>query len=650
MRKAVWIGCMILCCLPCLHAQEDYALGHVIEEIYKTALEAGATEDFEQLQEELLLLSRQKININQATAEQLEQLYFLDDEQIDRILLYRDEHPLHNIYELQLIPGLREWEYRYLALFVEAGPVHAEPIYVRDLFRVAKHEVNLRVDGRQLEGFTGDPVYTSVKYQFGSMNRLQFGLTAERDPGEPWWGPRTMGFDHYGGHLQINDLWRFKTIVAGDYRAHYGLGLVVNGSMRLGKSSYISNLNFGGQGLRKYSSTGESGFYRGAGATLRWGDFDASVWYSFRMVDANLKNGRFPSIITTGYHRTPTELSHKRTVGQHVIGANLTYRFRQLRLGITAQEMLLSDTLRPTSNYYNTRYFSGKRQATIGAYAFWRHDIWQVFGEVATSQNRRWGVGAIAGTKVEVTHDVQLLALGRYYSPWFDNLFAGSFGETSRNNDELGLFVGTEVLRWKQWRLGAYADVFHFFGPKFGSHEPLTGVELQADAGWKGAGPLGMEVKLRWKRKKSSYLHKCQARYLLQQHYGNWRLETALEGSLCTPVEAGQATLGGMVRQDVSYTFEAARVVLQARVEWFDVQQWNNRLYAYENDVLYAFSIPAVYGQGGRWYVNARWQINDHFGLYLKTAQTIYTRRWMTTAGLSKPTRTDVHLLLRITY
>jgi len=105
-----------------LSAQEDYQLMHVIEDIYSTVIEDGGDVDFEEMQEQLMQLHAQKININRATHDDLQGLYFLSDEQIDKILVYRDEHPLHSIYEVQLIPGLREWEYRFLALFIEAGP------------------------------------------------------------------------------------------------------------------------------------------------------------------------------------------------------------------------------------------------------------------------------------------------------------------------------------------------------------------------------------------------------------------------------------------------------------------------------------------------------------------------------------------------
>jgi len=453
MKKTVLIWlCLLL--VPTIQAQEDYEIAHVIEDIYNTVLESGVQLDFEEMQERLVQRHEQKININQATEEDLRELLFLDEEQIEKILIYRDEHPIHSIYELQLIPGLREWEYRFLALFVEPGPTEKQKIYARDLFRNARHEVDLRLDARNLENYEGDPVYTSLKYRFRSMNKLDFGLTFKHDAGSQWWGPETYLFDYYGGFVQLKDVGHLKTAVLGDFRAHFGLGLVVSGQMRMGKTAYIDNLNYGSQGLRKYGGTGTDSFFRGVGTTLRFGAVETSVWYSCRP---------------------------NKKLWEHVVGANVNYNWRNLRVGLTATESMFSDTFRVSSTYYNQKYFRGIRQAVLGGYAFYHYRIMQLFGEVSVAQNQQWGVGTLFGTKIAATPDINVLAVGRYYSPWFDNRLASSFGETTRNNDELGLYVGAEVLSVKDWRFALYGDLFRFSGPKYGIRDTIGGYEIQND-------------------------------------------------------------------------------------------------------------------------------------------------------------------------
>ena len=99
--------------------------------------------------------------------------------------------------------------------------------------------------------------------------------------------------------------------------------------------------------------------------------------------------------------------------------------------------------------------------------------------------------------------------------------------------------------------------------------------------------------------------------------------------------------------QDIEYHIRAIPMVIQLRLQGFDVQDWNTRIYTYENDVLYAFSIPATYGLGGRWYLNMRYKITDHLSLYARVSETVYHTSWATLK--SRPvSKTDIHLLLRM--
>lgn len=82
-------------------------------------------------------------------------------------------------------------------------------------------------------------------------------------------------------------------------------------------------------------------------------------------------------------------------------------------------------------------------------------------------------------------------------------------------------------------------------------------------------------------------------------------------------------------------------------MQGFRATDWDNRIYCYENDVLYAFSIPALYGLGGQAYLNLRWQIIDQLALYLKVAEKVYAPSWVQTHHLPAVSRTDIHLLLR---
>ena len=54
----------------------------------------------------------------------------------------------------------------------------------------------------------------------------------------------------------------------------------------------------------------------------------------------------------------------------------------------------------------------------------------------------------------------------------------------------------------------------------------------------------------------------------------------------------------------------------------FSIMSWDARIYTYENDILYSFSIPALSGTGSRSYIMAKWEIADFAELRLKYGLT----------------------------
>ena len=100
--KCIWhILFVFLLCNLQLSAQ-SIDVESVLEDIYNQLSEEGDVL-LEDIQEELIDIANHPINLNHTNADELSRLLFLNDEQIDAILLYQYKHPFQDIYELQLI-------------------------------------------------------------------------------------------------------------------------------------------------------------------------------------------------------------------------------------------------------------------------------------------------------------------------------------------------------------------------------------------------------------------------------------------------------------------------------------------------------------------------------------------------------------------
>ena len=633
----------------------SFSLDDIILDIYNAVTEFGEV-DYEQLQTDLYTLHESPIDLNNTSDEELTQLYFLSPQQIDAILAYAYRHPFESLYELRLIPELADYEIRDLLPFVyinraalNSETINTDALYAKEIFAKAHHELLTRIDARNIEAYEGtDPIYTQFRYRFDFRRRVTFGVQLRRPAG---------GFARdlqYGAYLQLNDITpHLHTLVAGNFQASFGQGLVLAPVFHAGKSMYVTSVGQQREGLRYYSSVDGEGLH-GAGATLRWEwnkttRLDVSALYSMRRANDST------------WH--------------HLLGANLTLRHKKLQVELTAIENLWSDSIHPYTNAkYNRHYFRGRNQAVIGASFRYNHGWFDAFGEIATAQNHQitndqspitkshWGFGTIIGSRFYPTNGISLLALYRYYSPYFDNALGYAFSETSRLGDENGGYLGFDITRLRNWRFIGYGDIFYFSGYKYGLGDATRtlGYDAMAEIQYSWSkhpsfqGGDGGRLSLRLRaRQKGDATYSTRAQFDWAQ--GSWSLRTTAEANIIPSKLStlnSQLTYGYTIFQDISYSLplrEGRGLGFRLRLQGFDAREWANRIYTYEHDVLYAYSIPAVYGLGGRAYLCLRWQIIPQLALYFRASETVYARKWA--AAHSRPlTRTDLHLLLRATF
>ena len=617
MRWIKWILSLVgLCVVWTMHSQ-SVAIEDVLEDIYNQLSEEDEILQ-EDVQEQLMNIAANPIDLNHTNADELAELMFLSDEQIDAILMYQYEHGFKEIYELQLIDCLKDYEIRNLLPFVRVDSLGVqefrssggEKMYFREVFHYAKHEMTLRMDARNIEDFEGDPMYGKLRYRFNYRNRVQAGVSVLRRQGDEVIRQEGERWD-YGGYIQLKDIGPMKTIVAGNYQASFGYGLVLGSPFKRGKSAYIQSTATTDEGLKKYSSVGDSyNYFHGVGATARVSSWaDVSAFYSLR--------------------------KGKEEAWNHVVGVNATGRWNRLKVGVTAVETIEatnSSQFRERSQAsYSLEVKSRDVSGVMGVNARWNMGKVDIWGEVATSHGNKWGVGVITGVRYRPISDMNLLAIYRYYSPEFDNIYANSLCSWSRMKDEHGGYLGVEYNRLINWQFLAFGDVWK------------TGFETMAQADFVSQKDYRMHTRFRVKRKdeKDTY----SLRWNMVYNFGPWKMKTQADGNM---VQAkGAWTYGWSVLQDVEYWFAKVPIVLQLRAQAFDAREWNNRVYIYENDVLYAYAIPFVYGLGGRFWLNARYKINDTFSVYLRISETIYQRTWAMEHD-KKSTRTDVHALLRV--
>lgn len=650
--------CILLCGFGFLPSNVSMAQNTYLETIDRIVENLEMSDDevvLDDTYEDLLRLAENPLNVNTCTREQLEQLFFLSPYQIENLLYYRYSYgDLYTVYELQLIDGFDEETIQFLLpfIYVRKSELQSEGITLQNAFRYGKNQVLLRTDCtiQKKKGYThlatdaqryvGNPLYTQFRYRFSSQY-LSIGVSMEKDAGEPFDWHYNKGFDFYAPYLFISSLWKFKHIALGHYKLNFGQGLVLQSSQRFGKSSLFSNTIFK-EGISKSASLDESLYFNGLATTIGHKKLEITAFYSNTPLDGTLEYDSnnllgLSSIKTDGIHRTENDFVKKNVARQMVIGGNIQYHFPFLKLGITGFSYSLDKPSFPSSKPYAIYEFAGKHYSTASIDYRARFHQFNVAGEMAIDKN-----GAMATVHTLSFQPISrfgLVALYRYYQPEYSSIFGNGFSQSSSTNNEEGFFMGTELLPFRKWKLVSYLDVFSFPWLKYLVNTPSRGYQGFIQATYTPTRNTTFFCQYKSTSKQRNVLLEEMATPMVNPYTKNeWRFQIDTNPFKHLHCKTGMhsneyasqlnhPTYGFLLYQDVGYEFSSIPLLLNARYALFDAINYDNRLYAYERDVLYAFSVPMYYGQGMRLYVNVVYKPFPQLTWYAKFAHTWYADR-----------------------
>ena len=659
-------------------------LENIIEEITEQSEEAS---DYTELVEDYLYYQQNKMNLNNPDYEQLMSVFGLTDYQIYHLQRYlRLYGEMCSIYELRVIEGMDMETILRLLNYVEISPVgQKQTLNLKQAFKYGKHRILMRY-GQILEEqqgyseatdelleknpnarYLGSPQAYLLKYTFNYRNMLRFGFTAEKDAGEEFFkGNNKYGFDFYSFHLFVRNIFVFKAIAIGDYQLSFGQGLAMNMGFSMTKPDNSIGIYRSPSGLKPYTSANENNYLRGISTKIDCKFFDLTIFYSYKKLDATLSDTSsaeelfIETLQTNGYHRTVSEMEKKNVIGQHLGGLHLDYTMRIARIGATVFYTHFDAPLNRNLSYYNA--YSFNEQSNLNASVDYRVLVKKTsfFGEIAMSKNL--GFATLNGMLFHIDPRFSLSLLHRYYSRDYQALNGGAFGESSSNANEQGLFAGCQFILSKHFTLNMHLDYFRFNWLIYRVDAPSDGYEAQSKLDFRLNRRFSAYFRFRYKSKAINYAteyyneitHYHRQSYRLHIVYAPFSQLTLKSRIEILNYKASQHTdfqQGYMIYQDVKWSLRKIPLNLSARFAVFDTYSYDERIYTYEDDVLYSFSVPGFYGKGTRIYLLGKVSITSYLDLWAKIAQTFYRDRHSVSSGLTtinRNTRTDVKVQLMV--
>ncbi len=593
---------------------------------------------------------KQPLDLNTASRHELEALFFLQAYQIDQLLSHREAlGPFSSLLELQGIPSFDAQTIQMLLPYVRIGPGNALNqlrarkglvkgymmlSYQRQLELARGYQIS---DPKRLK-YLGSPDRVAIRLRQQLLPHVQFSLQAKKDAGEPFARYGLKGFDHYSTSVFAKEIGPFKKMVMGDYHMQIGQGLSLwtgasyHGSGVLGRAIRV------GAGLRPHSGLMESRFLRGAAFTWEKGDFSVSPFVSFHRLTARVDAaGDAPivrSIQYSGLHRTATELRNRKALRQSLWGALGQWESKGFRLGLSYVGTRLQYPLVPQDRPYLAGRFRGKQLHQVGLHSHYSWKNLFFFGEAAHAlgAGRAWQLGLLAALGPSWSASWSY----RSYDPDYQHFYAQGYRQQASLANEQGLQLSLSFHPSRKWEWHSSLDLQQYPAPRFRARFPSRGWQAYSQVRyiWYKKGYLSLRAQ--WRKGEENFvailqreeelaaMQKRQLRFHAQYKVSPaWEFLQRLE-VLHFQKEGQAQQWGRLIYQEWQWTSSSKRWRTGFRLAYFHADSYQARLFAYERDVLYAFSFPFFYQEGFRFYLNQRWVWNKRLSVWFKYGLSHY--------------------------
>lgn len=627
-----------------VEAQEIPLGEQLLEEVTSADEISENTEAYVDMLDYLLL---EPLNLNSATGEEMQQVLRISSLQAEALVNYRIHwSPIISIAELYLIDTWDSATIDRIAPFVVVPflPLN-DTLTFRDLFHYPKQQLVARISGvagkRKNESienpYMGNGNKILFRYKYSVKKRIQAGFIMEKDVGESiGFSDHRAGFDYNSAYVSYKGKGFIHSAILGDYHLQFGQGLTFWSGFAISNGLGMVSARRIGLNIRPHSGSEENDFLRGTALRVKLGPVYTTVFISNHNRDANFS--AFDSIAdcaiysgfkTGGYHRTFEELEEKNNLTETLAGANIVGSFHNITMGITGYYQHIDGIILPQESYFNWNKFSGSDNMCLGADFCWAFHKTIFYGEASRSKNG--GYAIVAGCDFHPDARIEYSIHYRNTSADFQNMHCTIFRNSSGTNQQ-GIYTGLIARLSSKISVQAWADRLTYMYAKTGCHKPGTEQRYSARILFKPVRYTvlylqtsqkeythdnGSENQITWDmediRSQSFRVH------LTMEPTKRLRFQSRVE--YCRVQPDG---IGVLCYQDASYKSSTYPINVAVRYTLFDTDGFGARIYSYESDALYSFSIPAYYDRGRMGYIYLSWRPYRLVTIYFKYARTNY--------------------------
>ena len=256
------------------------------------------------------------------------------------------------------------------------------------------------------------------------------------------------------------------------------------------------------------------------------------------------------------------------------------------------------------------------------------------FGELAA--NNQLGYAFFNGILIAASPKMDISFVYRNISKNYHTQNANAFTENAVVENETGFYTGISLRPKERLQFNAYMDFFKSPWLKYQINAPSNGIEYLLQGTYKYSKKIFFSSQFKLSRKNTNQ-NQMDAIILplgvVQQQNLRLQVNFSLSHSLSirNRIEFLSYEKSGLIKNngyllfiDCYYKPMMKPFSANARLLFFDTDNYSSRIYAYESDLPYFFSIPSFYGNGLRLCLNLNYDVNKNCSFWLKWDNTVY--------------------------
>lgn len=603
----------------------------IAEEIALTDPDPSAPEIF---LDQLNALYEDPVSINTGDESELARLFFLNEFQIKSIKDYiASTGRIVSAYEIALIPGFDRQTAEMMIPFI----VFNDKTDHKKESRLLRNNllINMTVSPYVTDSaYEGSAWKILSKYKV-ARGRITSGFTIEKDAGEKLLEGTPPLPDFLSGYVSYSSGRILKKIIFGDFAARFGNGLNLNTSVSTGFLINSAGFMTARNELKQYTSTDENNYLRGLATELEFKDLNLSLFFSYKKTDATVKmsddsSGLYiSSLYKTGIHNKVSLMKKKDTVSEMLTGINLTYDFGKVRAGALW-----------SLNRFSIPYFTDKEEPeniykmhgienqVLSLYYNCMFGRFLVSGEISGNDINK--TAFIQGITFRPDDRLTINMIYRNYSPRFISLHGKAPGRSSSVNNERGITGNFTFEAARHLFISAACDLSYFPWIRYRCDFPSKAARQEVRVKYIPADALNLDISFLINRYENNLSDQpgvpgiestCTRSFKIQARYSPLA-DLSFTSRADFKVVAPSGSKGMLLMQDVFYRLRPFPLSLWFRYCIYKSGDWDSRLYTYENDLLYSYSIPALAGEGIRTYMMVKCELGDLAEIRLKYGLT----------------------------